>query len=167
MGIVLAQRILVQYGYSVFFFFLQCSLRGGVEAEIWKSSDSWDHQAASQSVAGGSYSLQNSSRTVLSVPKGPLVPSSKHCLPFGSAEYLAKISGGVFSFLIFKGFCSQAMMSCYLHFFPHILLSISYIVIITRELNPEAIPVASKHLTENETCCGGGLIKKKKKSLAT
>lgn len=41
-----------------------------------------------------------------------------------------------------------------------------YIVIVTRELNPEAVPVASKHLTENETCCGGGLIKKKK-SLAT
>lgn len=42
------------------------------------------------------------------------------------------------------------------------LLNIFYIVIVTRELNPEAIPVASKHLTENETCCGGGLIKKKK-----
>lgn len=58
------------------------------------------------------------------------------------------------------------MSSCYLHFFHDTLLNIFYIVIVTRELNPEAIPVASKHLTENETCCGGGLIKKKK-SLAT
>lgn len=43
---------------------------------------------------------------------------------------------------------------------PDILLNISYIVITTRELNPGAIPVASKHLTEIENCCGAGLRKK-------
>lgn len=43
---------------------------------------------------------------------------------------------------------------------PDILLNISYIVITTRELNPGAVPVASKHLTEIENCCGAGLRKK-------
>lgn len=59
------------------------------------------------------------------------------------------------------GFYSQAIMSC--HLFPSppdILLNISYIVITTRELNPGAIPVASKHLTEIENCCETGVRKK-------
>lgn len=35
---------------------------------------------------------------------------------------------------------------------PNILLIISYIVIIARELNPRVIPVAPKYLTEIENC---------------
>lgn len=51
-------------------------------------------------------------------------------------------------------------MSCKsLSVHPNILLIISYIVIIARELNPRVIPVASKYLIEIENCVGTGLRK--------